>query len=283
MEVSVIILAKNEEKFIAQCLNGLSRQSFTDFEIIIIDNGSTDNTKSIIDSKNDRRIKYFYEPGISGMSKLRNYGLLQACGKYIFFTDADCAPTKYWIKEGVRILEQGRYAGVEGKTVYESLQPLTISDSGSSQLKGGEYKTCNIAYERQALAKICNFDPHFRFGLEDRDLAFRVKQFGAICFSEDMLVFHQKKKMSIKALFKEARRAEDIVYFIKKHGSYPRMYKNILSPRDLAIIFCPPLLVFVYSYRSFYDLIFGFFKYLYFIYRRAIIWKTAIRNRIFII
>jgi len=283
MKASVIVVAKDEVKFIGNLLKALSQQSYQDFELIIIDNGSTDRTKEIIRSCGDARTRYFSEPSRCGIANLRNSGIEKASGSYIFFTDADCMPTKYWLEEGLKILETGEYVGVEGKTYYETQQETTVSDYNTHQFVAGEFMSCNIAYRRDILEKINYFDPIFRNGHEDRDLAFRALRFGKIYFSQHMLVSHQKKRLTIKALLNKARRSDNIVDFIKKHKSHPRLKMNILYPERLFVIFCPFVLIFAVSYRSVYDFILVFFKYIFYIYERVIIWKAAIRNRIFII
>ncbi|MEE8329337.1 MAG: hypothetical protein V3R54_05345, partial [Thermodesulfovibrionia bacterium] len=183
----------------------------------------------------------------------------------------------------------GNYVGVEGKTYYESQKKITISDSDTKQFVAGKFMTCNIAYTRKIIEKVNYFEPAFKYGHEDRDLAFRVMKFGRIYFSEDMLVSHQRKKLSVEALFNRSKRAENMVYFIKKHGihsitdSIEYRYKNILYPKKLLLILCPPILIVTNSYNSFYDLAFGFLNYVAIIYERVLIWKAAIKNRIFIL
>ena len=283
MKISIVITVKNECRYIKNCLDALFKQSYQDFEIIIIDNGSTDGTGEIVNLSKDNRVRYFYEPSRCGIAALRNLGIKKTMGEYVFFTDGDCMPSKHWLEEGLRILETGEYVGVEGKTYYESQRISTISDYNTHQFIAGGFATCNVAYTQKILEKVGYFDPFFKYGHEDRDLAFRVMKFGKIYFSEDMLVSHQKKKLSIKSLFNRAKRAENMVYFIKKHGRYARVYKNILYPKNLLVILCPPLLILGTCYSTFYDLIFGFLEYIYLIYERALIWKAAIKYRIFVI
>ncbi|MBN1384698.1 MAG: glycosyltransferase [Elusimicrobia bacterium] len=284
MKISIVVIVKNESKYIKDCMGALSGQSIRDFEIIVIDNGSSDGTGEIINSMEDRRIQYFYEPLNLGMSGLRNRGIEKASGTYIFFTDGDCVPGKHWLEEGLRILESGKYVGVEGKTYYDTQQKITISDYNTCQLVAGEFMTCNIAYSRDVLEKVNCFDPAFKYGYEDRDLAFRVMKHGKIYFSRDMLVFHQKKKLSIKALYNRiVKRSEDKIYFIKKHGWDRGLYKNILSPHSWFTMLCPPWLVLNESYDSFYDVLLVFLKYIFLVYQRIVIWKTAVKYDIFII
>lgn len=90
MKVSVIIPVYNSEKYLDRCLNSLIKQSYSDIEVIIIDNGSKDNSINIIKeySKNDNRIK-MYTCNTSGASSARNLGLNNASGEYALFVDSD--------------------------------------------------------------------------------------------------------------------------------------------------------------------------------------------------
>ncbi len=283
MKVSVILIVYNERKYIKKCIDALLRQSFLDFEIIVVDNGSTDGTGEIINSYNVTRIKYYVENSRCGLSKLRNIGIEKSVCEYVFFTDGDCIPNKYWLEEGLRALQDRKYVGVEGKTYYESAN-TTISNVVMESYKGF-YLTCNIGYRREVMDRINYFDTNFMYGHEDRDLAIRALKYGEICFSEDMIVVHQLKRLSIRKLFTLAKRAGNMVYLLKVNGKGAggQLRKNILYPNNLLIILFPPLLVFGKTFRSGYDFILAFFQYFAYIYERIIIWEAAIKYRIFIL
>jgi O-antigen biosynthesis protein len=283
MKISVVVIAKNESGFINKCLEAILRQSRQDFELIIVDNGSTDGTGNIVNSHRDERIRYFYQPAENSIAEIRNHGAKRASGEYVFFTDADCAPDKHWLEEGVKILEDGACVGVEGKTYYESEQNVTVSDNDTHQFAAGGYMTCNVAYRRDILHKVHYFDAHFRYGHEDRDLAFRVMQFGKIVFSPDMMVAHQKKKLTTRSLKQRTRRAEDMVYFIKKHGKNTDIRGCFLYPAHLGNIIFPPLMLLTASHNTFRDLAFTFLRYVFYVRERTCIWKASIQNRIFIL
>lgn len=89
-KVSVIIPAYNSEQFIGETLDCLVRQTLDDIEAVIINDGSTDSTQSIIDSYSDKYpwIKSYYQEN-AGVSAARNNGLKKATGKYVVFLDAD--------------------------------------------------------------------------------------------------------------------------------------------------------------------------------------------------
>ncbi len=89
-KISIIMPVYNSEKFIATTLNSLINQTFSDIEIICINDGSKDNSYNILKeySNKDKRIKLFTQEN-SGPAKARNVGLANATGKYIMFCDSD--------------------------------------------------------------------------------------------------------------------------------------------------------------------------------------------------
>ena len=85
---SIIIPLFNKEKIILSTINSILNQTYKDFELIIVDDGSTDKSSDKIKSLNDSRIKYYYKEN-GGVSSARNYGVLKAQYDWIFFLDAD--------------------------------------------------------------------------------------------------------------------------------------------------------------------------------------------------
>lgn len=88
--VSVVIPIFNVEKYLEKCVNSLVNQIYKNLEIILVDDGSTDNSGNIANelSKSDNRIKVYHKKN-GGLSDARNFGIKQAKGKYIGFIDSD--------------------------------------------------------------------------------------------------------------------------------------------------------------------------------------------------
>lgn len=88
--VSIVISAYNVEKYIARCLDSIRKQTFSDIEIIVVDDGSKDKTGVICDKykKFDDRIAIYHQTN-NGVSSARNIGIEYATGKYLIFIDAD--------------------------------------------------------------------------------------------------------------------------------------------------------------------------------------------------
>lgn len=102
--VSIIIPCYNYAHFLSECFENLKNQSHTNWECLIVDNASTDNSKEVIQSfaAIDNRIKYLYQP-IKGPSAARNLGIKEAKGEYIQFLDADDLLHVNKLKNGISI------------------------------------------------------------------------------------------------------------------------------------------------------------------------------------
>lgn len=90
MKVSVIVPVYNVEKYIIKCLESVKRQSFDNFECLIIDDGSKDNSIELAEKyiKDDNRFKIYHKEN-GGLSDARNYGINLSKGEYLFFLDSD--------------------------------------------------------------------------------------------------------------------------------------------------------------------------------------------------
>ncbi|WP_254568610.1 glycosyltransferase [Oscillatoria sp. HE19RPO] len=142
--ISVIIPAYNAEKTIQETIESVLNQTFQDFELIIINDGSTDKTLEIISNLSDSRIKVFSFPN-SGAQKSRNRGISLATGEYLSFIDADDLWTPDKLEMQLKALKNNPEAGVAYSwTDY-------IDESGQ-RLPGGQYfKITNHVYERLLL------------------------------------------------------------------------------------------------------------------------------------
>ena len=89
-KISIIVPVYNVEKYLEKCIDSILNQTFKDFELILVDDGSTDNSGNICDEyrKKDRRIKVIHKSN-GGLSSARNAGLDIALGKFIAFVDSD--------------------------------------------------------------------------------------------------------------------------------------------------------------------------------------------------
>ena len=95
---SVIINCYNSEEFLNECIDSVLNQSYSNLELVIIDNKSIDNTKNIINAYSDKRIKYFETPKFITLGKARNFGHTKVKGEYVGFLDSD----DYWEEDKLK-------------------------------------------------------------------------------------------------------------------------------------------------------------------------------------
>lgn len=98
--ISILLPVYNSQKYLPNCLDSILNQSYGDFELIIVNDGSIDNSGSIIEeyAKKDNRIKYFYKDNEKSISKTRNYLLDKISGDYFIFIDSDDVIDKDFLK-----------------------------------------------------------------------------------------------------------------------------------------------------------------------------------------
>lgn len=89
-ELSIVVPVYNAQAFLHDCVQSILSQDYVDFELLLVDDGSTDGSAGICDSyvKKDRRVRVFHKPN-GGVSSARNYGLDKVNGRYLIFADAD--------------------------------------------------------------------------------------------------------------------------------------------------------------------------------------------------
>lgn len=103
--VSVIIPAHNRERFIGDAVNSILAQTLTDFELVVVDDGSTDATTALVSAIGDPRVRLVRHERNRGIPAARNTGLEEAQGKYIAWLDSDDTARPHRLEEQVRFLE----------------------------------------------------------------------------------------------------------------------------------------------------------------------------------
>lgn len=103
--LSIIILTYNREHLLLETLTSVFEQSYSDYEIIIVDDGSTDGTSARLEALKDKSIRYYYTDHLGNLSQLRNLGWQYAQGQYVAFLDADDIWLPSKLERQVQILE----------------------------------------------------------------------------------------------------------------------------------------------------------------------------------
>jgi len=183
-KVSIVIPVKNAEGDIAVCIESILRQSYSNFELILVDNLSADSTCGIMEkfARKDRRIRILTEPA-QGRGSARRRGELSSSGEIILMTDADCVPGPDWIRDMCREINEKGVVAAQGlkyplKNDYWSKKACSEENRNISekfkQKKADFLDTANFAIKRKVLAAVGYTNPYIKSG-NDTELGVRLK------------------------------------------------------------------------------------------------------------
>lgn len=194
--VSAIIIFLNEERFLAQAIESVIEQNLADWELLLVDDGSTDESVAIardFAARDPSRISYYEHTGHAnrGMSAARNLGLEHARGRYIGFLDADDVWLPGKLREQVAVLDanpraqmvygrtliwhswRGANAGEGDEFCDLGVKPDSLVEPPELLVKLIENRaqtptTCNALMRREAFSKFGGFEESFRGMFEDQ-------------------------------------------------------------------------------------------------------------------
>jgi glycosyltransferase involved in cell wall biosynthesis len=285
--ISIIVPVYNDEKYVQQAIESILIQSYKNFELILYDDCSTDNSLKVMRSFKDKRIRIFANKNNMGIAKIRNRAIRESKGEYLFFTDSDCIVDKDWLKNGLRGFKDKNCLGVEGKTFYVSKSfKKSISDKTPGDVDGeGQFLGCNIAFRKNIMLKLNGYDERYSYH-DDKEFALRVQERGKIVRQMDMIVFHQRKLWTVKSYIKSGKRAMDRILLYKYHNDKSFVTFHILFIKNLLKILFPPLLIYTIINnrpKTSLDYKIVLASYVRCVYERYCIWKAAIKERVFLI
>ena len=198
MRISVVIPAYNEESAIERCLESLKKQTYKDYDIIVVNAESTDKTAEVSARYTDNVITA--KTGSPGPA--RNLGVKSSQSEVIAFTDADTIVAESWLSEIAKKFEDSKVVGVGGV-----LRPLDarLLDRIMFKINSdlwyrltavfGFYQlgTPNCAYRRSAFLAAGGFDEKLSM-LEDTELSLRIKKYGRIIIDKNMVVYNSARR-----------------------------------------------------------------------------------------
>jgi len=209
-KVSVIVCGYNGGPTLEACLQSLKLIDYPDYEVVVVDDGSTDNTQEIL--KGHPWVTSITQTN-HGLSVARNVGAAHATGEILAYTDSDCMADPDWLYYLVGTLLSGNYAGVGGPNISPPAQSwqqacvaaapggpshVLLTDVVAEHIPG-----CNMAFHRWAFEKIGGFDPEYRKAGDDVDFCWRLQQEGeVIAFSPSAIVWHYRR-FTLKAFRKQ--------------------------------------------------------------------------------
>lgn len=207
--ISVVVCSYNGARTIGGCLEGLMRLEYPDFEVIVVDDGSTDRTADIAAAYAVKLIR----TANGGLGRARNIGLAAATGEIVAYLDDDAYPDSHWLTYLAATFLSTTHVGVGGPNIAPAGDGLIadcvasapgnpthvlLSDQEAEHIPG-----CNMAFRKVCLQAIDGFDPQFRVAGDDVDVCWRLRQCGwTLGFSPAAVVWHHRRG-SLPAYWKQ--------------------------------------------------------------------------------
>lgn len=228
--ISIIVPTRNRAALLGNLLDSLERIIYPCWEVIVVDDGSTDVTRRMVEMRDQGQLslRYLYQSW-GKMGAARNLGIAQARAEIIAFTDDDCIVDPHWLAEIARAFASHPQAlGVQGRTItnHADMTPFTRQ---VEQLEGGPpYRTCNIAYRAGILTQLGGFDPVLIRG-EDVVMGMRVLEHGEIVFAPDAVVLHppRPKEWANRSAWRTLLESE--MHFKQTYPAYAATRSQTLS------------------------------------------------------
>lgn len=240
MLVTVIIPTYNSAQYLSAAVESVLQQTFKDFELLIIDDGSKDNTSELAKTFSDK-VRYIYQEN-AGVSEARNHGIKVSKGKYVAFLDADDTwlPTKLEKQiDALRNNSEYKFCFSDFVGVNQNLQPIEMKrgrlvDSAIKDLllRGNVVGSiCTVLCERELFDKVGGFDPKLS-QCADWDMWIRIATLTDFLFIDEQLVTYRQhdSNMSRNAILLE----QDSLSVLEKGFSMDGVPKEIKNKRRVA-------------------------------------------------
>lgn len=198
--VSVVVCAYNAQDTLEECLSSLANLNYPDYEVLVVDDGSSDATAGIAGKFPVRVIS----GGRLGLSGARNLGLEHATGEVVAYTDADARADEDWLRYLVVALQRPGTAGVGGPNLPPPEDPpvaqcIARAPGGPVHVlldneRAEHVPGCNMAFWREKLLEIGGFDPIYRAAGDDVDVCWKLQDLGyTIRFHPAAIVWHHRR------------------------------------------------------------------------------------------
>ena len=210
--VSVVVCTYNGSRTLQDTVDGLKQLAYPNYEVIIVDNGSTDGLTSKIAQQSGFRV---IQTPPTGLSAARNTGMLESRGEIVAYIDDDARPDPQWLHYMVNSFITSDHCGIGGPNIQPpgdgpiaecvANSPggpvhIMLTDELAEHIPG-----CNMAFRKSQLEEVGGFDPQFRVAGDDVDICWRLQARGwTIGFSAGALVWHHRRN-SISAYLNQQR------------------------------------------------------------------------------
>ncbi len=229
---SVVIPVFNRAHIVQRAIDSVLNQTFSDFELLIVDDGSTDNSSEIVLKNQDTRLKYLYQEN-QGVCAARNHGASCATGDFLVFLDSDDFVISTWLEEFAILLSKKAvklvFCDVEmlnvrtqKKLLYKASNPYQETNNKTSD---GLYLTGAFCIQKEYFKELGGYDTKIKFG-ENTELRFRViRKMPEISFTNKIGLIYE---MSNEGSQNPGNKIASIHYLMKKHVWFFKKYPHAL-------------------------------------------------------
>ena len=236
MKYSFIIPVYNRPDEVDELLDSLTRQTLRDFEVIVVEDGSSVPCKEVVDRYADRLTIHYYNKENSGPGQTRNYGVERAHGEYMLILDSDCIIPENYLKEVEAELQREKADAFGGpdrahesfSDVQKAINYAMTSFFTTGGIRGGKKKldkfyprSFNMGVRKDVYQALGGFSK-MRFG-EDIDFSIRIFKGGYACrLFPEAWVWH-KRRTDLKKFFKQVHNSG--IARINLYKKYPESLK----------------------------------------------------------
>lgn len=233
---SLVIPTFNRANLIAKTINSALSQTYSNFEILIIDDGSTDNTEDVIKRINDKRISY-YKIKNSERGAARNFGQKIAKGKYIVFFDSDDILYSNHLAVAKRTIDNfdspsWMHLGYEIKDENGVIIKKVNNLNNQNTLISGNYLSCNAVFLRKDVAERHPFNEDRNLSaLEDWELWLRISAEHKIIYCNEItsaIINHSSRSVLTTKKEQLIKRFDTFLYYVLSNKLITEYYKGKL-------------------------------------------------------
>lgn len=205
--LSIVVPVRNRKDLLGRMLDGIDTQTFRDFEVVVVDDGSTDGCGEEARSRAASGLEMVVlDSDGRGAVEARRIGVAAARGEILAFTDSDCVPRSGWLEAGVKALDAG--ADVVKGATHPERWPLLPFERSMASFDEGLYPTCNMFYRREVYDRFGGFD-----GAAGDALGFRIgRRARGLGFGEDTLLAWRARRGGARVLYEEAAAVDHHVF-----------------------------------------------------------------------
>jgi len=269
--ISVIIPSYQQGRYLKEAVDSVIAQTLFDWEIIIVDDGSTDDTQRIANALalGDSRIQYVYQNN-SGPAAARNKGISLSKGKFILPLDADDKIDKLYLEKAVSFLQENEEFSVfygAAEFFGDKQGPWNVHYCGYKNLLLYNQIYISCVYRKKDWERVGGYDETFKWGAEDMEFNIRLLYHNDKVYQDSQVLFYYRKDYSRKSVTTVGiNHSGDIdrMMLLKHYDKYVEYYgspfdnmKELLALREWLSHKLPRLL------------------------RLAMVWRQKIHNKLF--